>query len=285
MTGELRYAVKTARRAGLTRDLPYGPEDLQWVANSSTLVWGARDAVLVDTFTSIAQNEELVDWVKSFDRNLTYVYITHGHGDHFFGIKQLLEAFPAARAVGTRGTVAAAHAQGAPAFVESFWGKLFPGQIPEPIAFPEALDGNVIELESHPMNVVEAGFTDTADTTALWVPDLRLLIAGDVAYNDTHQYMAETTTESRELWAEAVEQLASYDAAAVVAGHKKPDRPDDPAILSETAAYLRDFNRLAAATRTPDELYAAMLELYPRRANPGSLWGGAKQAKSASLVG
>jgi hypothetical protein len=110
------------------------------------------------------------------------------------------------------------------------------------------------------------------------------MIAGDVAYNDTHQYMAESTTESREQWAQAAEKLAGYDPVAVIAGHKKPDRPDDPEILAQTAAYLRDFNRLAAATSTPEELYAAMLELYPRRANPGSLWSGAKQAKSASLV-
>ena len=71
----------------------------------------------------------------------------------------------------------------------------------------------------------------------------------------------------------------------MIAGHKKPDRPDDPAILSETAAYLRNFNRIESASRTPEELYAGMLELYPRRANPGSLWGGAKRAKSGSLVG
>ena len=33
-TDRLHYAVKTAKRPGVTRDLPYGPEDLQWVANS-----------------------------------------------------------------------------------------------------------------------------------------------------------------------------------------------------------------------------------------------------------
>ena len=281
----LRYAVKTIQRPGLTRDLPYGPEDLQWVANSATLIFGSDDAVLVDTFTSIGQNAELVDWVRSFDRNLTYIYITHGHGDHFFGIKQLLEAFPTARAVGTRGTVRAAHAQGEPAFVDSFWGRLFPGEIPQPPAFPDVLDGETIELEGHRLEVVEVGSTDTTDTTSLWVPDLRLMIAGDVAYNDTHQYTAETTSGSREQWARAAEKLAAYDPVAVIAGHKKPDSPDDPAILLETAAYLRNFNRIESESRTPEELYAGMLELYPRHANPGSLWGGAKHAKSESLVG
>ena len=65
----LRYAIKTAQRPGVTRDLPYGPDDLLWVGNSSTLVYGSNDAVLVDTFTSTEQNAELVDWVKSFDKN------------------------------------------------------------------------------------------------------------------------------------------------------------------------------------------------------------------------
>jgi hypothetical protein len=90
----------------------------------------------------------------------------------------------------------------------------------------------------------------------------------------------ETTTESREHWARANERLAELDPVAVVAGHKKPELPDDPATIAETAAYLRDFNHVEAETSTALELCDQMLELYPRRANPGSLWGGAKVAKS-----
>ncbi len=50
----LSYAVKTAVRKGVTRDLPHGLENLQWVSNSATLIYGEKDAVLVDTFTSIS---------------------------------------------------------------------------------------------------------------------------------------------------------------------------------------------------------------------------------------
>ncbi|WP_405628652.1 hypothetical protein [Streptomyces sp. NBC_01174] len=57
---------------------------------------------------------------------------------------------------------------------------------------------------------------------------------------------------------------------------------DDPKILAETKKYLADFNRLDAETRTAAELYEAMLALYPNRANPGSLWGGAKRAKTTA---
>jgi hypothetical protein len=42
---------------------------------------------------------------------------------------------------------------------------------------------------------------------------------------------------------------------------------------------MRDFNRLDETTTTARELYEAMLELHPDRANPGSLWTGAQRAK------
>ena len=55
-----------------------------------------------------------------------------------------------------------------------------------------------------------------------------------------------------------------------------------PRIIAETRQYLHDFNRLNAATTTARELYDAMLEVYPDRVNPGSLWGAAKAAKKAA---
>jgi hypothetical protein len=49
--------------------------------------------------------------------------------------------------------------------------------------------------------------------------------------------------------------------------------------------YLSDFIRLDQTTDTPRELFDAMIELYPRRANPGSLWGGATAAKTQTEGG
>ncbi len=59
----LSWDVLTIRRPGLTRDLPAGKEELMWVANSSTLIRGERDAVLVDTFLTIEQSQTLLSWV------------------------------------------------------------------------------------------------------------------------------------------------------------------------------------------------------------------------------
>ena len=69
------------------------------MANSSTLVSGKRDAVLVDTFLTTEQSQRLLDWVVASGKNLIAIYITHGHGDHFFGLAPLLARFPLAKAV------------------------------------------------------------------------------------------------------------------------------------------------------------------------------------------
>jgi glyoxylase-like metal-dependent hydrolase (beta-lactamase superfamily II) len=129
--------------------------------------------------------------------------------------------------------------------------------------------------------VIDTGFTDTERSTALWVPELRLVVAGDVAYDGVHRYMAETTAESRQEWMRATDILAALDPVFVVAGHKDPDLPDSAKILAETKKYLADVNRLDGETETTSELYEAMLALYPKRANPGALWAGAKRAKGS----
>jgi hypothetical protein len=74
---ELDYDTLLLRREGLTRDVPAGDnEDLRWVANSVTLIYGDQDAVLVDSFLTIGENQRLIDWIKAHDRNLTHVYFT-----------------------------------------------------------------------------------------------------------------------------------------------------------------------------------------------------------------
>ena len=51
---------------------------------SCTLIHGDFEAVLVDTPLSIPQTEDLAGWIKATapGKDLRYVYITHGHGDH-----------------------------------------------------------------------------------------------------------------------------------------------------------------------------------------------------------
>jgi glyoxylase-like metal-dependent hydrolase (beta-lactamase superfamily II) len=263
----------------VTSDPPPGAKQRLWSPISSTLIYGKRDAVLVDAFITVEQTNALVDWVAASGKNLATIYATHGHGDHFFGASTLLERFPGTRFVATPDVVKIMRQQASPQSLASFWRPLFPGQISDRLVIAEELTENVIHLEGRDLVAVPLGHTDTDNTTCLHVPSIGLVVAGDAAYNGVHLYLAESDPQKRREWIAALDTIESLNPSAVIAGHKRPGNDDSPKIIEETRQYIRDFDRVAGTTTTAPELCDKMLELYPDRVNPGALWLSARAIK------
>jgi glyoxylase-like metal-dependent hydrolase (beta-lactamase superfamily II) len=268
----------------VTPDRPPGVQETYFQAMASTLIYGSDDAVLVDAFLTVEQANALADWVASKRKNLTTIYITHGHGDHWFGVGTLVERFPTARAVAMPNAIEVMRRNASPQALHGVWEAAFPGQIPDRLVIATELEGNVIDLEGQELVAVEVGHTDTDHTTCLHVPSIGLVVAGDVAYNDVHLYLAESNAQKRQEWIAALDKVESLEPHAVVASHKRRENADNPRIIEETRQYIRDFDRLAETTRTAQELYDKMLELYPSRINPGwALWSSARAVKSQDV--
>lgn len=260
-TSTLNFNVFTAPEKPMTGDRPrpLGPA-MAWDPMTSTLIYGEHDAVLVDPLTTVAEAEALAAWVKLHNRNLTTIYITHGHIDHFSGLGVLLKHFPRARAIGSPSTVEMARES---LGILSWFSKFLPGQFPADIPLPEVHKEETFTLEGHELRIIEQGHTDGHDSTSLYVPSLDLVVAGDVLYNQCHQYVGESTPESRANWIAALDRLAALDPKHAVAGHKKTGAPDVPEAIEWTKQYLVDFGRLQAETSGDQELFDAMGELYP----------------------
>jgi glyoxylase-like metal-dependent hydrolase (beta-lactamase superfamily II) len=278
---KLKWKLLTKKRASSTQGVPPGKEALAWVTNTVTLICGQRDAVLVDTFLSELQSKELVNWVAESGKNLTTIYVTHGHGDHFFGLKLLLDKFPNAKAIATASVAAAIREQIKPEFMQSFWEPRFPGKLPSQLVAPGILEGDTFYLEGEELKVVELGHTDTSHTTALYVPSIGLVVAGDGVYNNTHLYLTERGEKTIDEWLEALDNIESLQPKAVVAGHGVLNPDSSPRHIEETRRYLRDFAASLEKTTTALELYQTMLALHPDRVNPGSLWGAARASKTS----
>ncbi|MFL5665896.1 MAG: MBL fold metallo-hydrolase [Ktedonobacteraceae bacterium] len=161
------------------------------------------------------------EWVEAHGKYLTTIYLTHGHGDHFFGLGALLEGFPTARALATPPVVQRMHRQAEPTIAVNIWGTLFPGQLPDRLVIAEELTGKVIELEGRDLVVVELGHTDSNDTTCLHVPSVGLVVAGDAVYNDVHLYFAESNAHARRDPLAALDTIESLHPRAVIARHQR----------------------------------------------------------------
>ena len=255
-----------------TESLPNGDRPM-WSPLSTTLIHGDKDAVLVDPPFTRDQAHAVANWLQAGNKNLTHIFVTHGHGDHWFTAGLLAERF-GAQITATLGTIDQMHRNVALRGV--VWDRLFPGQIPETTVTAVAPPNNRLELEGHPLDIVEVGHTDTDATTVLHVPDLTLVVAGDAIYNGVHPYLAESANGGRDKWRSAIDIVETLKPRWIVAGHKNKDLDDSAKrTISETREYLDTADQLLAQQSTAVGFFNAMLDRYPDRLNPGALWIGA----------
>ncbi len=256
---------------------PISKGEATWPATSVSLIAGERDAVLIDAALTTEDAEQIVKWIEATGKNLTTIYITHGHGDHFFGLNTILDAFPVARAVTAAAVEPETQGQLSPDYLQ-FWTTTFPGQISAHPGVPGALDGDVIDLEGHQLRVIAVAQADTAPSTIVHIPDLDAVIAGDLAYNGIHPWLAFTDHGKRMQWIASIGQVEALNPRIVVAGHKRPGAPDDDpaAILGGTKTYLRDFEQALSESQSAQGLVDKMMAVHGDLGNPYTLWTAAQ---------
>ena len=254
-------------------ELPNGEPKL-FSPMASTLIYGARDAVLTDPGMTADQAHALGDWVESHGRNLTDIFVTHGHGDHWFAAGLLAERF-GARVVASEGTIA--QMRGSVASRPLLWDKVYDG-IPETPVTAVAAPGNRLTLEGHDLVIVEVGHTDSDDTTVLHVPDLGLVIAGDAIYNGVHMYLGQSVTVGGfGTWRDAIDTIESLAPRHIVSGHQNERLDDDAARqIAETRRYLDDAEELLRSETTAVGFFNAKVERYPDHLGRYVLWAGTR---------
>jgi glyoxylase-like metal-dependent hydrolase (beta-lactamase superfamily II) len=112
------------------------------------------------------------------------------------------------------------------------------------------------------------GGADGILATIAYVPELRVLCSGDIAYNNIHMWMWSSTPESRKAWRASLDAVAAFKPVTIVTGHKDPDAPNDDAgrVLDQSRRYLEDFEQAVNVAETPQELIDRMLANIPRTA-------------------
>ncbi|MFJ9243468.1 hypothetical protein [Streptomyces sp. NPDC101776] len=167
--------------------------------------------------------------------------------------------------------------RGNEAFREVLRDRLFPGRIPPSPDTAVTVPGNRLTLEGHALNIGEVGHADSDDCAVPDVPDLDLVVAGDVIYNGVHQYLGEAADDGLDAWRKAVDTVAALEPRRIVASHQNKTLDDDEArLVRETRQYFDDAEDVLADRDTPEAYFHAMLDRYPDRLGTTVLWVGAR---------
>ena len=254
---------------------PMGDGEPTWPATSVSLISGERDAVLVDAVLPPEDAGRVVDWIRATGKNLTTVYITHGHGDHFFGLNTILAAFPDARAVTAAGVIPEAQRQLSPAHM-AFWNAIFPGQIRSTRSARSPRrrrDRPRGPGAAHHHG--RAGRHRSFDDRPHPEPGCRHRRRRRLNGSTSGWHRPTTRSDCSGSRASSRSRRSSPDRGRRAQG---PDaRDDDPAtILGDTKAYIRDFDRSLAESHSPQELVDRMMVLHGELGNPYTLWTAAQ---------
>jgi glyoxylase-like metal-dependent hydrolase (beta-lactamase superfamily II) len=248
-----------------------------WPASTSTLINGDRDAILVDALLTTNEGKRLAAWVQNTGKRPHVIFVTHGHGDHFFGAGPVLDAFPDAQLIACdQQVVDEARGQTSPAAIAR-WDSRFPGQLSPSPAVPALTSSPEFDLEGHRVLFRTIGAADGMLATIVHVPDRQVICSGDIVYNNIHMWLWKSTPDSRKAWLGSLDAVAALKPSTIITGHKDPDAPDDNAtrVLDQSRRYIEDFEQAVGKSSTPLEVIEAMLAKYPAFGNRYTLFAAA----------
>lgn len=262
-----------------------------WSPLSCTLIYTPVTAVIVDCPATIAATTELATWIKSTLPNgctLKHFIISHAHGDHFLGIPVLQNTFPGITAIGTKTVVEGVAQQYSPQIYDGLWRQTFPTTEPGtgvPLTkadFVSLPSSNDLDLDGHALQLFDVPHGDTHANSFVHVPELGLVVAGDIVYNgDCHQWLGEASTqEKRNQWNQALSQIAVLKPKVIVPGHtfmpmSEPNEFLAASMLNSTKEYIKGFEEELGMAASEEDLFKRMKARYSRW-NLSLLDGGCK---------
>ncbi|MEY9870802.1 glyoxylase-like metal-dependent hydrolase (beta-lactamase superfamily II) [Streptacidiphilus sp. MAP12-33] len=238
---------------------------------TSSLIIGPVHAVLVDTQLTRSAGRELAEWVAGKARTLAAIVVTHPHPDHYFGTEEVLRLFPGTPVYADPSVIEEITRTGLAKVAQ--WQQAFGDDVTSMPIVPGPLPTDTMLIDGSPVHMLTVGQGDCTASTVVHVPDARTVISGDVTFNGTHLWTADTTAAQRADWLATLETVRGLDADRIVAGHRAPGQDDDAArVIAFTGDYLREFDaHLAEHPGDPDAVAAAVNETYGELTLPAML--------------
>src|ERR1700692_2471237 len=236
------------------------PDDQFWT--NSVIIEGLHEVMLVDAQFTKTSAEKVLQEIKGTKKPLSIIYFPHEYADHFLGLEVFKEAYPRVRIIANSAVVDRINK----VYQDKIdkWKKILGTGATSHVVAIEKLDASFIKFENSKIEVLKNIQGDTDENTMLWISGQRILIAGDVVFNNMHVYTAETDSKAREKWLNSLNQIRELKPSVVIPGHSKVGAPlDASAAVDFTENYLLVFEEELKKAKDPDSLINAMKERFP----------------------
>jgi glyoxylase-like metal-dependent hydrolase (beta-lactamase superfamily II) len=236
------------------------PDDQFWT--NSVIIEGEHEVMLVDAQLTKTNAEKVSQEIRETKKPLSIIYITHEHADHFLGLEVFKEAYPGVRIIANSAVTDRINK----VYQEKVdkWKKILGSSATSGVVAIEKFDGSFIEFENSKIELLKDVQGDTDENTMLWIPGQRILITGDVLFNNMHVYTAETDSKARGKWLNSINRIRELKPSVVIPGHSKAGAPlDASSAVDFTENYLLVFDEELTKAKDSDSLINAMKERFP----------------------
>lgn len=227
---------------------------------TSTLIAGEKEAILIDAQFTLADAHRVVGQILDSKKTLTTVYVTHGHPDHYFGLEVIKQAFPKVKIVALDKPLSEIKKTAAAKVKQ--WGPVYGAQITAKPLTPAAQKAATLTLEGQTIELRGPMQGDTGDSTYVWIPSTKTVIAGDIVFAGVHVWTAETNADQRKAWIKTLDEIAALAPTTVVPGHQDPKAKNDLSAVKATKDYLIAFDAAVASSKSADEVEQKMKAKY-----------------------
>jgi glyoxylase-like metal-dependent hydrolase (beta-lactamase superfamily II) len=235
-------------------------DDQFWT--NSVIIEGVHEVMLVDAQLTRANAERVLQEIKETHKPLSLIYITHEHADHFLGLEVFKEAFPSVRIIAASAVLRRINK----VYQEKIdkWRQLLPSDAATHVVPIDSFDGSTITFDGSSIEVLKHIRGDTDENTMLWIPGQRILVGGDVVFNDMHVYTAETDSQARRKWLSSLKTIRALQPSVVIPGHSRAGAPlDASTAVAFTETYLLAFEEELIRAKDPAGLVEAMKKRFP----------------------
>jgi len=233
-------------------------------ANAGIII-GKNGIIVVDTLISTKEAKRFLEDIRKVsDRPIKYVINTHYHLDHSFGNSVFEEIGAVVISHATDKMNLMASGEGTLKNAKSY-GLTEDDMAGTKIVYPALsfTDRLQIDLGDQKVDVIYIGPSHTGGSIVVYLPDKKLLFAGDILFTGYHPFLAEGDLEG---WIRTLDHIMNMDVATIIPGHGPVSvKKDVQAMKDYLIAFDRRAKELGATSKDAEYIASELKKTLPQR--------------------